>query len=70
MSEQRPKFDLYRRHGLSFEKLRAAAQQDPALRAEAEAEYAAVEPFAEGNILDGRCVMSREYAQILKQALA
>jgi hypothetical protein len=65
-----PKFDLYRRHGLSIANLRAAIQSDPKLRAEAEAEYAAVEPFAEGNHLDGRCVMSKEYAAILRQALA
>ncbi len=70
MSERRPRFDLYKRHGLSLERLREAVQSDPDLRAEAEAELAAVMPFIEGNQHDGRCVVSKEYGEILRKVLA
>ena len=68
MSERRH-INVYRRHGLSLERLRAAIQADPAIRAETEVELKAVEPFAEGGIHYGRCVVSKEYAAILRKAL-
>lgn len=64
------KRDLFQRHGFSMEKLRAAVQRDPTIRAEATEELAAVEPFAEGGLHEGRCVISKEYAEVLREALA
>ena len=59
----RPRFDLLIRHSLSADKLRAAVRADAALRAEAQAELAAVAP------VERRCVMSRQYAEALRKAL-
>ena len=57
-------YGLLIRHGNSVDTLRAAVHGDPALRAEAQAELAAVAP------VEKRCVMSREYCEALRKALA
>lgn len=59
------KFDLLIRHQLSPEKLRAAVQADPAVKAEAEAEIAALK-----GVHPDRCVATKEYVEALKGALA
>jgi hypothetical protein len=64
MSERRAKFDLYRRYR-GTEGLRAAMVLDPILRAEAEAELAAI-----NGIDKDRSVVAGEYADFLRKALA
>lgn len=65
-----PKLNIIQRFGFSKEKLRKAIVEDMAVRVEARAELDRVAPFAEGGIHDGRCVISKEYAAILREALA
>jgi hypothetical protein len=64
MSERRARFNLYRRYR-SIEGLRAVIAADPILRAEAEAELAAV-----NGIDKDRSVVAGEYADFLRKALA
>lgn len=60
-----PRFDLLRRYGGTAERLRAAVEADSALRDEITAELAAIAPIEKS----GRCVVTREYGQALRQAL-
>lgn len=61
----RPHFDMLIRYGLSPEALRAAVQGDQAVRAEAEAELAAL-----AGVHDDRDVIAKEYSAALRAALA
>lgn len=60
-----PHFEMLSCYGLSRDKLREAVQGDPVARAEAQAELAAVQ-----RINPERCAISKEYAEILREALA
>ena len=64
MTTNHAKFHLYRQHG-SAEKLREAMSADPAVRAEAEVELAAVI-----EIPRERSVVAHEYREFLMAALA
>jgi hypothetical protein len=57
-----PRLDLIIRHG-SVENLRSAIASDAAIKADAEAEMAAA------MVVQKRCVISREYADVLREAL-
>ena len=59
-----PGYHLLRRYERSPEKLRAAVQADPAIRAEIEAEINLCRL-----IPDERCHMTRDYRKILEEAL-
>jgi len=59
------KYDLFKRYGLSRTALREAVQTDPAARQEAEDELAICNQIAED-----RCHVTRDYAAILREALA
>lgn len=64
-----PKRNILQRYSFSKEKLREAVMRDPAVRAEAQAELAALAPFVDGGIHDGRCVISKEYGAVLREIL-
>ena len=59
-----PRYDLLLRYQNSPTKLREASQSDPAVRAEVEAELAALP-----RIDEQRCVMTKEYRQMLRDVL-
>lgn len=61
---ERASFDLLTRYERSPWRLREALALDPVLRAEAEAELAAL-----AGVNDGRCIMTREYRRALQEAL-
>ena len=61
----RPRLHLLKAYGLSPERLREAVQSYPEVRADAEAEVAAC-----AQIHDDRCHMTRDYAAVLRRALA
>lgn len=58
-------FDLLRKHGNSVAGLREAIRNDPAVKAAAEAEIAAL-----AGVHPDRCVVTKEYVQALREALA
>jgi len=61
----RPQYHLLRRYERSPDKLRAAVQADPAVRAEVEAEVSLCQL-----IPDERCHMTRDYKKTLEEALS
>lgn len=68
--DNRAQFHLFKRYDLSRDKLRAAVQSDPAVRAEAEAECQALQYFRPGQKGFGRSTVAAEYLAILKEALS
>ena len=60
----RPRYHLLKAYGLSFERLQAAIQINPGVRADAEAEVAAC-----AKIREDRSHMTRNYAAALRRAL-
>lgn len=58
-------FDILRRYDLSTAALRKAVHDEPAVKAEVEAEIAAL-----AGIHPDRCVVTADYVRALKEALA
>lgn len=59
-----PRFDLLKRHGGNAG-LRDAVTKNTSLRAEVEAELAAI-----SDVSEGRCIITAEYREALRKALA